>query len=280
MRKIIWYISRLNLGALVKFLYGFKNRNEILQGKSIFQSENSIGGVELQCKGALKIEGVNFEKYADDILGELDWESPAKGNYTDKGFWKLVPSSFEENGVLPSKSALVRFALSRHVLIPVMDYFKCAPLLIDVTVTESKFNNRELSYSQLWHLDYDDPNVVKVFLYLNDVLKIENGPFTFVSKNRSILPRLALYSHISDKVFYILSPKDKVQSFYGAKGFSFACVTSKCFHMGSRVACGETRLMLTATFVKPPRIFPTSRNRFSNQGGLNALESFVLGLRK
>lgn len=279
MRKIIWYICRLNLGGLVKFLYSFQKRNELLQGNSIFRSENTIGGFELQCKGAVKIQGINFEKYADDILGELDWESHAEGNYTDKGFWKIVPSRFEENGVLSSQSALVRFALSRHVLTPVMVYFKCAPILIDVTVTESKFNNRELSYSQLWHLDYDDPNVVKVFLYLNDVLKIESGPFTFVSKNRSILPRLALSSHISDKVFYKLSPKSKVQSFYGAKGFSFACVTSKCFHMGSRVACGESRLMLTATFIKPPRIYPTCRNRFSNRGGLNALESFVLGLR-
>ena len=59
---------------------------------------------------------------------------------------------------------------------------------------------------------------------------------------------------------------------------TFLCETSRCLHMGSRLAPGHSRLMYTATYVPAPMAYPDYRPKFRATGSLPEHERLLLGL--
>jgi hypothetical protein len=59
---------------------------------------------------------------------------------------------------------------------------------------------------------------------------------------------------------------------------TFIVDTAHCLHMGSRITSDRTRLLYTATFFPPPRIYPAPRPRFRAASGLSGLERAVLDI--
>jgi hypothetical protein len=59
---------------------------------------------------------------------------------------------------------------------------------------------------------------------------------------------------------------------------SFIVNTARCLHMGSRILSDRTRLLYTATYIQPPRIYPEPPARFRAAGSLTEVERAVMHL--
>ena len=144
----------------------------------------------------------------------------------------------------------------------------------------SRHTGQDLASSQLWHRDHDDVRVIKFYTYLTDVVEDGDGPFTFLprqSTDRFGFPLLS--SHFPDERVFDKVSRTEVKVMKAPRLASFMVDTSKCLHMGSRIAPGHGRLMYTATFVAFPRIFPGGRNRpFLPTANTSDLQKLILGL--
>jgi len=153
------------------------------------------------------------------------------------------------------------------------------PQLSDVLLTLSRpTENKPLSYSQLWHLDHDDKRVCKLFIYLTDVRDTADGPLTFIPAPASKPFRNTLKSHQSDDTVFSRVDRSAVKEMVAPRLSSFIVNTARCLHMGSRILSDRTRLLYTATYIQPPRIFPEPPARFRAVGPLNEIERTAMRL--
>jgi hypothetical protein len=198
---------------------------------------------------------------------------------THKSFWIRLLDEDKLDGRLASENVFVRFAIQPSILQLVTAILGDLPLLTDVLLTLSREANGKLSYSQLWHRDHDDPRTVKLFVYLTDVKGREDGPFTFLPKSISDAFGFSLHSHLpDDKVFQYVDRK-AVREMIAPKLTAFMVETSRCMHMGSRMAPDRSRLLYSAIFVLPPRVYPTRVDLFRVTTPLSMEQRFALGCR-
>ena len=194
-----------------------------------------------------------------------------------KSFWVRLLDEDMVDGVLPTDNVFVAIALQDPVLqlltralgeVPQMDY---------VLLTLSQGSDAPLTSSQLWHKDYDDIRTLKLFVYLTDVEKPEHGPFTFLPAPSSDKIGFTRHSHRPDEqVFRGAVRREDVREMYGSRMSAFIVETSRCLHMGSRLAPGHTRLLYTATFTTAPRLYPAPPAGFSLSGVESELALQVL----
>ncbi len=153
------------------------------------------------------------------------------------------------------------------------------PQLSDVLLTLSRpTENKPLSYSQLWHLDHDDKRVCKLFIYLTDVRDTADGPLTFIPAPSSKPFRNTIKSHMSDDKVFSRVDRSAVKEMVAPRLSSFIVNTARCLHMGSRILSDRTRLLYTATYIQPPRIYPEPPARFRAAGALNEIERTAMRL--
>lgn len=204
-------------------------------------------------------------------------ELVSRQTLTHKSFWIRLLDEDKLDGRFGSENVFVRFAIQPSVLQLVTSILGHLPLLTDVLLTLSRETDSKLSYSQLWHRDYDDPRTVKLFVYLTDVKEREDGPFTFFPKPVSDTFGFSLRSHLPDnKVFRYVDSKT-VREMIAPRLTTFMVETSRCLHMGSRMALGRSRLLYTATFVLPPRVYPAQADLFRVTTPLSIEQRFALG---
>ncbi len=206
-------------------------------------------------------------------------ELVSRQTLTHKSFWIRFLDEDKFDDRLSTDNVFVRFAIQPSVLQLVTAILGDLPLLTDVLLTLSREADGKHSYSQLWHRDHDDPRTVKLFVYLTDVKEREDGPFTFLPKSISDAFGFSLRSHLpDDKVFRYVDRK-AVRVMIAPKLTAFMIETSRCLHMGSRLAPGHSRLLYTATFVLPPRVYPTRVDLFRVTTPLSMEQRFALGCR-
>lgn len=192
-----------------------------------------------------------------------------------KDIWTSAVESQMVDGQLRTDHPFVRFALNPEVLALLAEHYGELPRLDYVAVTRSLPAGPELRFSQLWHRDYDDVRVVKLFVYLTDVSEAADGPFTFIPAPASRQVKPGLRSHRSDAA--LGQPLNHAVSLTGPRLTAFVVETSRCYHMGSRVAEGHERVMFTATYISAPRIFPERpRNFFAPNGAETPVERRLL----
>jgi hypothetical protein len=173
----------------------------------------------------------------------------------------------------------VRYALQPAALRIIGDFMHELPQLSDVLLTLSRPTEKQpLSYSQLWHLDHDDKRVCKLFIYLTDVRDTADGPLTFIPAPSSKPFRNTLKSHVGDDKVFSKVDRSAVKEMIAPRLSSFIVNTARCLHMGSRIHSDRTRLLYTATYIQPPRIFPEPPARFRAVGHLNEIERTAMRL--
>lgn len=213
--------------------------------------------------------------YAHERLGQAD-AAQAQQRLGHKRFWTRLSDIDSPDGVFDSNHPLVKFALQPGVLGMVTAALGELPQLSEVLLTVSRESDEPESYSQLWHRDHDDPRTIKVFAYLTDVLTHEAGPFTCVAGPASDRHRYALRSHLPDAEFFSRFERSDVREILGPKNSVFSVETSRCWHMGSRIRKGPSRLLYTANFIRYPRIYGEPPPRFRLVG--NGSEATRLAL--
>lgn len=195
---------------------------------------------------------------------------------THKSFWVRLLDEDVVDGRLPSDNAFVRFATQPAVVQFLARALGEVPQLSDVLLTLSEESNKQLVYSQLWHRDFDDTRTLKLFAYLTDVPSTDFGPFTFLPGEHSDRFGRSLRSHMNDDEVFRKLPREAVREMKGPRATVFVVETSRCLHMGSRMAPGHHRLLYTATFVTAPRPYFEPPPRFSRSGNLDPLTEVVL----
>lgn len=288
-RRVLWHANRTRLAWLIKVVVSLLHRRDrALRTKAARPYVANARAVSYAQE--LRASGYCFvsDLVEPGLVHELERESMARvrraeqlrtsQKLTHKAFWlRLLDDSMIE-GAFDSDSIFVRFALQPAVIAVLSSRLGELPRLVDVLLTYSTPSADALAYSQLWHRDYDDVRTVKLFAYLTDVTAEEDGPFTFLPRPQSDRVGFTLRSHLSDAEFFKRAPREAVVQVRAPRLAVFLCETSRCYHMGSRVADGHARLMYTATFISSPSVYPAGQSRFRTGRRLSPDERLLLGL--
>ena len=140
---------------------------------------------------------------------------------------------------------IVKF-LNERLYNLIQSYFKCKIGLTSINLRKSFVNNLQDAETNIYHKDENSFNLLKVFIYLNDVDK-NAGPFMFVKKThkKTNLESFKNY-RINDKVINSKFSSDDIISLTGKIG-DVIIANTRGFHKGKKVINKE-RNMLTFTF--------------------------------
>jgi hypothetical protein len=289
-RRLLWHVNRTDLGwvtktALTSMQLGARaKRIETLNTLPV-TPEWSEASRKLSEEGYVDVTSIvdrslaeAVARVADNKVSRLD-ELSGKQQLGHKSFWVSLLDEDLVNGAFATDHPFVRYALQPSVLRIMGDFMHELPQLSDVLLTLSRpTENKPLSYSQLWHLDHDDKRVCKLFIYLTDVRDTKDGPLTFIPAPSSKSFRNTLKSHLSDDKVFSKVDRSTVKEIVAPRLSSFIVNTARCLHMGSRILSDRTRLLYTATYIQPPRMYPEPPARFRAIGPLSDLERAVMRL--
>lgn len=161
-----------------------------------------------------------------------------------KGFWQMIMTDDD----LREDSPLVSHALAPSVIETVTAYLGEVPFLSRLELVVSRPSDGSWKVSQLWHRDYNDRHMVKLFSYLSDVGSEAQGPFTFLPAD-AVKSRGPMFPvHKSDSQMETFSDLDARQQVFGPSGTSFLIDTHRCFHCGSRILDDSYRIAFIATY--------------------------------
>ena len=158
---------------------------------------------------------------------------------------------------LASTGIMVRFALQPNVVAIASAYLGEVPYLSCVQIIESFHNGKDRwEESQLWHRDHEDSRTVKLWIYLSDVTSPDVGPFTYLPLPYSDRVKDNFYpGRIDDQRMASFGVLDEAKAVVGPRLTSFYIDSSRCYHLGSRVAPGPSRIIYEATFVTQAPLF-------------------------
>jgi hypothetical protein len=289
-RRLLWHVNRTDLGwvtktALTSLQLGARAKRIEMLKSLPSRPDWSEASRKLGEDGYVDVSSLVDRGLAKAVAGvaqakvsRLD-ELAGKQQLGHKSFWVSLLDEDLVDGAFATDHPFVRYALQPGVLRIMGDFMHELPQLSDVLLTLSRpSDNKPLSYSQLWHLDHDDKRVCKLFIYLTDVRDTADGPLTFIPAPASKPFRNTLKSHMSDDKVFSKVDRSAVTEIVAPRLSSFIVNTARCLHMGSRILSDRTRLLYTATYIQPPRIYPEPPARFKATGPLTEIERAVMRL--
>jgi len=289
-RRLLWHVNRTDLGwvtktALTSFQLPARARRIKMLNTLPLKPEWSEASRKLSEDGYVDVSSLVDRGLAEAVanvaqskVSRLD-ELADKQQLGHKSFWVSLLDEDLVNGAFATDHPFVRYALQPGVLRIMGDFMHELPQLSDVLLTLSRpTDNKPLSYSQLWHLDHDDKRVCKLFIYLTDVRDTADGPLTFIPAPSSKPFRNTIKSHMKDEQVFSRVDRAAVKEIVAPRLSSFIVNTARCLHMGSRIQSDRTRLLYTATYIQPPRMYPEPPARFRAAGPLTEVERAVMRL--
>jgi hypothetical protein len=287
-RRLLWHVNRTDLGWVTKtalttlqlsarakrlqMLKTLPSRSELNEAAEKLRQDGYVDVSSLVDRG-LAGAVADFAQGKVDRLDEL----VSKQRVNHKAFWVSLLDEDLVNGAFPTDHPFVRYAMQPDMLGILGQFMHDLPQLSDVVLTLSQpLENKPLSYSQLWHLDHDDKRVCKLFIYLTDVRDTKDGPLTFIPAPSSKSFRNTLKSHMSDDKVFSKVDRSVVKEMVAPRLSSFIVNTARCLHMGSRILSDRARLLYTATYIQPPRMYPEPAARFRAVGPVSDLERAVM----
>jgi hypothetical protein len=243
MRKLVkfYYYVRWNL-ILVRLIGSLKHtRNFFKKGliKSIpFESTTQINNIGYsqgpKIDRSIVEEIMNIYKERGDKIIPKPTGSP---------FVNLINSND-----ISVNNPIIKLAFSKEILDAAIDYFGGKLSLDSIQLLYSFTTNNELRESQYWHKDFGDSKSFHAITYLNDVNKIEDGPFVFINKiDTKKIKKSIFIRRINDRdLINELGDENKIKYFYGGAGSTVFVDPSVCYHYGSR--CKNYRYAIFITF--------------------------------
>ncbi|WP_448585435.1 hypothetical protein [Thermaurantiacus sp.] len=268
-----WQLYRTPLASAIKMVRRAAARKEIARRRALAAElppdpRASSAARRLIEEGHADLGSLVSAEVVDRLLGTanrllLRAERAATQQLVGtKRFWNRLLDPDRAEGPLPSDHPFVAFAASPPILRFASEALdREIPILDDVLLTLSKPSPEPFEFSQLWHRDHDDPRTLKIFVYLSDVTSEADGPFTFFPGPTSDRIGYSIRSHRPDDAILPRAGREPVAKL-GRAGTCFAVETSRCLHMGSRVAQGHSRLLLTLSYLPAPRLYPPPPARF------------------
>ena len=289
-RRLLWHVNRTDLGwvtktALTGMQLGARSKRVEILDKLPAAPAWSAASRKLAEDGYVDVTSIVDRNLAEAVAAVSDnkvnrlSELKDKQQLGHKSFWVSLLDEDLVNGAFATDHPFVRYALQPSVLRILGDFMHDLPQLSDVLLTLSQPTaDKPLTYSQLWHLDHDDKRVCKLFIYLTDVRDTRDGPLTFIPAPSSKSFRNTIKSHMSDEKVFSRVDRSAVKEIIAPRLSSFIVNTARCLHMGSRIQSDRTRLLYTATYIQPPRMYPEPPARFRAAGPLTEVERAVMHL--
>lgn len=207
-------------------------------------------------------------------------EEYKKNNLDGKNYLFKFIENINDN-LIPFEHPLIKIGTSTKILNIINGFYEkiCKLQGIEIWHTFFSDKNKNLQNAQRWHRDRDDLNVVKIFLYLNDVDK-KNGALEYIpdslrKKKYQNLSRFPFGTIESWKVYpridvKKLNQKDIV-SLEGKRG-TIVFVNTIGLHRGGK-ATYKKRLMCMWSYVTPASLY--AKKKFKLQDiSLNKLSVF------
>lgn len=241
-----WYKTALSRKIFKSFFKLFQKQTEYKENqKNNFLKDNYVLN-NLKIRGWSKILDKNLTKDLIELKNQSICEALKifNGNFntnkTGKNYLKGINLSYYPNQI----KLFNQFFTHPYFIENISNYLGEEPLLTELKILYSPpMKTKSFSGSQLFHSDYDDEKLVKVFLFLEDVGK-ENGPTEIIEKEQTkfILNKTNYkwgtkreqFSSHDDNLINVLKDKGKIISLRGSKGSIFFIDTVNCLHRGSR----------------------------------------------
>jgi hypothetical protein len=273
--RVLWQVNRSPVGPVIKKSLRLFHKNGI-DFRSNLAQQLSLQPEWQACVDQIARDGYSVVTHAIDqnLLKEIGAAGQQKLQVAEraakqqsqmsKAFWTRLLDEDMQNGKLPTSNPFVRFAIQPSVTAILSRAFGEVPRLDYVLLTLSHPKDGELKQSQLWHRDHDDTRVIKLFVYLSDVTGQQDGPFTMIPGPISDRFGYNRKSHRTDADIFGSgnATAADVESIIAPALSVFMVETSRCLHMGSRIAPGHARLLYTANYATVPCMFPNRINRF------------------
>jgi hypothetical protein len=203
---------------------------------------------------------IGLDKYLSEKIEKAE-QARNNQKVKTKDFWLRLSDSDDE-GTLSTSHPMVAISLKNQLLQVVASYLKTAPFLQYTLMTYSYPMEGGPQSSQLWHHDFDGEKILKFFIYLSDVEKDEDGPFTLIPAYDSAKVHNSFFpKHLSDDEISKYIDLGATVKIKGKKWSAFVCDTHRCYHMGSRVSDGHYRIMMTSLYLSLPSPYPGATNR-------------------
>jgi hypothetical protein len=158
-------------------------------------------------------------------------------------------------------SIFIRYASQDSILRMAAEYLGVAPYLADISVQYSFQTGQDPTHSQLWHRDYADVRIFKIFVYCSDVDTPDDGAFSAADRRgvRGVYntPLYSSFRFTDEQFFKIVSPAD-TKSICGPVGTTFICDTHNSFHFGSRCV-NRPRLACWFTYISYAGLYSAGR---------------------
>lgn len=290
--RVLWHVNRSPLGHVVKVAVTGAHFREKLErrrlGRTVAGAASRRHVEALVRDGHASVDDLIDQPLLGELaadgdrrLAEIDAQRAASSSaewVTKKSFWVRLLDEETRKG-FSTESIFVRYALQPRVLSLVSAAMGGElPLVSYVLLTLSMPSEAPLAVSQLWHRDHDDTRVIKMFTYLTDVADARDGPFTFIPGAASDRIGFSLKSHRPDDEIFGKVPRDVVKVMTAPRLTTFLVETSRCYHMGSRMAPDHRRLMYTATYISAPSMYPRIAPPFRPAAALDRRTQLLLGL--
>jgi hypothetical protein len=172
-----------------------------------------------------------------------------------KFFWDTIVG--HGGADVDADSIYVRYAAQDSLLRMAALYLGEFPYLSSISLQYSFDAGHAPSHSQLWHRDYDDTKLFKLFIYCTDVDTEEEGAFHVADKTAMKgIYATPLYStqRYTDDQFYTMVDRRQTHAIKGKAGTTFLCDTRQSFHYGSR--CVKPRLACFITYQSYAGLYP------------------------
>jgi hypothetical protein len=176
---------------------------------------------------------------------------------------------YDVGGVVGLDNPWLRACTSRRLLDVATEYLQLWPKLeyLDLWYSLPVGEDAERKASQIWHRDFDDSHLLKVFLYLSDVDE-RSGPFEYVPGSQpggryaGVHPWQPMgVGRISDKELARHVQAEDVRTFTAPKGTLIFCNTSG-LHRGGFVEANP-RVLAAVTYCSPASLHSLTERNYS-----------------
>ena len=286
--RLLWFMMR------TPYLHIVKGLKRLRHAGAVRRRRRQFGPVQLDAVQAAAVQSLRQYGYADardlvdPALLRAAYETAQHKTHNlkltettrlnpGKDFWeRLLDEDEDAEGRQPSGSPFVQLAIDERVLDVVAEYLGDAPLLDYVYLLHSTHRPGPLKVSQLWHMDHDDTSVLKLFTYFTDCETPEDGPFTFLPADLSAKVPFSLHSHRADDDMGLPDIHAHARAMKAPKLAAFLLDTSRCYHMGSRVAKGHERVLYMGTFTTFPKFLGRPTSHFAVTAPVSAKQQVAL----
>jgi hypothetical protein len=186
---------------------------------------------------------------------------------------KFVARYYSNNSIIKIKSILNNLSVTDFFWDIAYKYLGSIPKITNLDYwLNIPTNIKKPTSSQLWHKDYEDLSLLKVFIYLEDVDE-NSGPFSYVSASHETGPNSNLFKRnypngivLKDEEVNKHFSSDKILRFKVPKG-TLVFVDTSGIHRGG-FCTKSNRFLFTFTYTSfagiSPRNFKLDQNEISN----------------